>query len=518
MNIKEIIGETTEYEKKEIVEYKSPKSWLKTVSAFANGKGGLILFGIDNSDNIVGITSYRKDSELISEIIKYHIDPIPKFRLSIEHFKNNKSIIVLNIDEGKETPYYFKDSNNQIAYMRIGNESIPCDHNTLNSLILNGLNKTYDSLLSEYKIENYSFNDFFETYNNVHNKKLEIADLESFDIVQDGYLTNAGVLLADNCPLINSRIFCTRWKGLDKGQDALDSIEYEHLSLIKLLHKGIEFISKHNNKGWKKQSFGRIDYYSYPKRAVFEGLCNALIHRDYLETGSEIHIDIFDDRLEIYSPGGMLEGGNIQEKDINSIKSKRRNPIIADIFGRLDYIERRGSGFTKIFEDYRKYSNGITPQFDSSRSSFVLTLKNTQYRDIKSSLLAGAQAGPLPGPLPGSLPGPPFDAIPVSDVIKGEVSPKDYYVLYDTNNINKKFSGQILAFCLKPRSRKEIQELIDVKSKSYTKTKILKPLLDKRYLCLTNPDVPNDMNQKYYTNPQIIYKKNRKKSKSNKTP
>ena len=157
-------------------------------------------------------------------------------------------------------------------------------------------------------------------------------------------------------------------------------------------------------------------------------------------------------------------------------------------------------------DEYSKYSGDVTPQFDSDKSSFVLTLKNTQYRDIKISLQGYVLPGVQPGSLPGPLPSPPFDAIPVSDVIKGEVSPKDYYVLYDTNNINKKFSGQILAFCLKPRSRKEIQELIDVKSKSYTKTKILKPLLDKRYLCLTNPDVPNDMNQKYYTNPQIIYK------------
>lgn len=219
---------------------------------------------------------------------------------------------------------------------------------------------------------------------------------------------------------------------------------------------------------------------------------HALIHRDYLEVGSEVHIDIFDDRLEIYSPGGMLEGGNIQDKDINNIKSKRRNPIIADIFGRLDYIERRGSGFKKILEDYRKYSTIVAPQFDSDRSSFVLILNDIQYDSVN--------ARPVPSPVPGTIASP----VTVSDIIKGKISDKDYHVLFDIIADNRKYDGQILLLCLKPRSRKELQELINIKSETYMKTNILKPLLEKGYLCLTNPDVPNDMNQKYYTHPSLI--------------
>ena len=236
---------------------------------------------------------------------------------------------------------------------------------------------------------------------------------------------------------------------------------------------------------------------SYPDRAVFEGLCNALIHRDYLELGSEVHIDIFDDRLEIYSPGGMLEGGNIQDKDINNIKSKRRNPIIADIFGRLDYIERRGSGFKKILEDYRKLSDEIVPDFDSDSVSFVLTLKNIQYASAQPGAEASAQ------------PGAESTNITISDIINGKVSEKEYYVLFDTISDNRKYDAQILLHCLKPRTRKELQELINYKSDSHMKADILKPLIEKGYLCLTNPDVPNDMNQKYYTNSKLIYKKSK---------
>ena len=78
---------------------------------------------------------------------------------------------------------------------------------------------------------------------------------------------------------------------------------------------------------------------------VLEGVVNALIHRNYLEVGSEVHIDMFDDRLEIYSPGGMFDGSRIQDRDLMNVPSRRRNPIIADIFNRLKYMDRRGSGF-----------------------------------------------------------------------------------------------------------------------------------------------------------------------------
>ena len=105
---------------------------------------------------------------------------------------------------------------------------------------------------------------------------------------------------------------------------------------------------------WEKVGDGRIDLHDYPNRSVLEGLVDELIHRDYLELGSEVHIDKFDDRLEIYSPGGMYDDSFIQECDIDKIPSKRRNPVIAVIFDRLKYMERRGSGFRNI-RDYYKW-------------------------------------------------------------------------------------------------------------------------------------------------------------------
>ena len=107
MSIKDWIGETTEYDKKLVLEVKKPKSWCKSVSAFANTLGGALIFGISNSEEIVGLEDPNEDAEKISEIIKTRLDPIPEFRLRFEQIDKGKVIIILDIFKGEETPYYY---------------------------------------------------------------------------------------------------------------------------------------------------------------------------------------------------------------------------------------------------------------------------------------------------------------------------------------------------------------------------------------------------------------------------
>lgn len=191
-------------------------------------------------------------------------------------------------------------------------------------------------------------------------------------------------MLADVSPIKHSRLFCTRWNGLDKSGgilDALDSAEYSG-SLIILLNEGVGFVKRNMKTRWKKTADSRIEMPDYCERSVFEALVNALIHRDYLILGSEVHIDIYDDRLTVYSPGGMADGTRIQERDISNISSTRRNPALADIFARLGYMERQGSGFKKITENYRAAHNfrtDLEPKFYSDVTSFQVTLYNLNY-------------------------------------------------------------------------------------------------------------------------------------------
>jgi ATP-dependent DNA helicase RecG len=192
-------------------------------------------------------------------------------------------------------------------------------------------------------------------------------------------------LLTDQHIVYNSRLFCTRWNGLSKGSifdDALDDKEYEG-NLIYLLSSGRDFIKNNTKVRFAKEATGRIDKPDYAERSVEEALVNALIHRDYLIIGSEIHIDIFDDRLEISSPGGMYSGKMIQELEIGQLKSERRNPVIADLFHRMKYMERRGSGLEKIIHETKKlpgYTEKLLPGFYSSVSSFTVVLRNVNYK------------------------------------------------------------------------------------------------------------------------------------------
>lgn len=96
---------------------------------------------------------------------------------------------------------------------------------------------------------------------------------------------------------------------------------------------------------------------------------------------------MFDNRIEIYSPGGKYDGTKVQDRDLMQVPSRRRNPIIADIFNRLKYMDRRGSGFKKILGDYRmqpQYKKSMEPEFNSDNDSFLIVLMNLNYDDLES--------------------------------------------------------------------------------------------------------------------------------------
>jgi predicted HTH transcriptional regulator len=175
------------------------------------------------------------------------------------------------------------------------------------------------------------------------------------------------------------------WNGLDKGSifdDALDDKEISG-NLIYLLQGGCDFVKNNSKVRFEKSGMERIDKPDYAERAVAEALVNALIHRDYITMGAEVHVDMYDNRLEITSPGGMYKGRAVQEQDINQIESERRNPILADLFHRMRYMERRGSGLKKILNETKNlpgFRDDLTPQFYSD-TSFRVTIYNVNYSD-----------------------------------------------------------------------------------------------------------------------------------------
>ena len=385
LEIKNIIGETTEYDKKLKLEVKKPKSWCKSISAFANTLGGFLIFGISDDNQIVGLETPDKDAELISEIIKTRLNPIPEFKISF-HTEDGNVLLIVQLFKGEETPYYYSGDGLLEAYVRIGNESVKASPIELKRLVLRGRNTTFDSQNSMYKVEDYAFSKLRERYKKWTGNSFDEKDLVSFGLAtEQGYLTNAGALIADESPIRYSRIFCTRWNGLNKSGgtfDALDDAEYEG-SVLSLIENGEAFIKRNAKMMWKKTANSREEMPEYVERSYHEALVNAIAHRDYLINGSEVHIDIYDDRLEIYSPGGMPDGSNIQERDPVTVPSTRRNPVLADVFNRLGYMERKGSGFAKILDNYAfqvNYTDEKKPYFRSDRYQFTVIMPNLNYR------------------------------------------------------------------------------------------------------------------------------------------
>lgn len=386
LDIKSLIGEATAYDKKQLLEVKRPKSWLKSVSAFANGEGGALIFGISDDGQVTGLADAEGDAEKISEEIKSKLDPVPAVNLEYKVI-DGKKLVFLQVYSGQETPYYYIGDKQRLAFVRIGNESVVADRIQLKSLVLKGTGRTYDSLPSSYRFEDMAFSKLRSVHYKRLQRSFEDNEFVSWGIIdENGRLTNAGALLTDESPIRQSRIFCTRWNGLDMTSglgEAIDDVELEGCVIVQL-QDAVSFVRNNSRKKWWKENDHREELPDYPERAVTEAIANAIIHRDYMQMGSEIHIDMYDDRLEVYSPGGMMDGRLIQQLDPLKVPSKRRNPLLADFFNRLGLMERRGSGMKKIINVYKHYENLAgyhAPEFTSNASEFHVTLWNLNFKD-----------------------------------------------------------------------------------------------------------------------------------------
>lgn len=375
-----LIAECTSYDFKEMLERKKVKSWLKSVSAFANTEGGSLFYGVNDEGEIVGLKNVQADADFISEMIKARLDPVPEVQLiPIEH--EGRTLLEVKVKAGVLTPYYYYQDGTRTAYVRVGNESVECNSQQLLSLVLKGTHMTWDSLPTQVDANKHSFIILANTFREQTHQEWNDKYLESFGLVtSDGKLTNAGLLFVDNCTVFQSRIFCTRWTGLYKD-DAISSVEHR-ANLVLLLKYGMDFIKNYTMSGWVKMPNYRLNLPDYSDRAIFEGLVNHLIHRDYTVMGGEVHIDIYDDRVELVSPGAMLDGTQIQDRDIYNVPSIRRNPVIADMFTQLDYMEKRGSGLRKMRELTEKLPNflpGKEPLYKTEASSFFTTFYNLNW-------------------------------------------------------------------------------------------------------------------------------------------
>ena len=170
MDIKQLIGETTYYDKKLALETKRPKSWCKSISAFANCFGGKLVFGVADDDELVGLADAEEDAEKISEAIKTHLKSYTRVLSFLLKKMETKTFIIVEVMKGQQTPYYYDGDGQLVAFMRIGNESVPATPSQLRELVLRGSGESYDSLKSRYDFSDMSFTKLKSVYKQENRK------------------------------------------------------------------------------------------------------------------------------------------------------------------------------------------------------------------------------------------------------------------------------------------------------------------------------------------------------------
>lgn len=299
------------------------------------------------------------------------MDPLPEIEM-IPYRINDLEVLELKVHNGNYTPYYYVGDGQRLAFVRIGDESMPATAEQMVRLVLKGTNKTFDSLQTDYKVDDYSFSILANSFKRRTGQEWNKKYLLSFGLVSnEGNLTNAGALFADDCPLWQSRLYCTRWDGLEKS-DAINDAEFAG-DVLMLLREAMNFVKSNTKSGWKKLPEGRKNEPEYAERAVLETLVNHFSHRDYTVMGGEVHLDIYNNRLVVTSPGGMYNGSLIQDLDIADVSSERRNPILANVMAQLDYMEKRGSGLSRICNETKAlggYKEELKPVFKSTPTQF----------------------------------------------------------------------------------------------------------------------------------------------------
>lgn len=338
------------------------KTFLKTVSAYSNYSDGQIIFGTDDNGDLVGIVHIEDECLRIENMINDSIDPAPSFKIEVEKI-DEKTIIILNVKKGRDTPYYYKGK----AYKRSDTSTLEVDRFELRRLAIEGINMDYEDRRSSS--ENLNFN-------KLESKLKEKAGIENInlDILKtlnlynkDGYYNVAAELLADNNNMEFSGIDIVRF-GKDINQILFRETISEK-SLLSQYDRAIEIFEQYYQYE-EIEGYKRVKKELIPKESFRESLANAIVHRIW-DVNSYIQISMYEDRIEINSPGGLPQGISKEEYLYGNI-SILRNPIIAGVFYRLDIIEKFGTGITRI---NKEYENSISkPSFDISKNNICIRL------------------------------------------------------------------------------------------------------------------------------------------------
>lgn len=333
-------------------------SFLKTVSAFANYREGKIIFGMADDGSECPLKDPVKDALSIENMINDCISPQPDFLLDVNE---KKSLITLTVKEGSAKPYLYKSK----AYKRNDTSTIEVDSLEFTRLALAGKRLNYESLPSEEQDLSFTF---------LEKQFKKITGIESFD---KDILKTLSLLSNQNGYNITASLLsdCNKFPCIDiaKFGDSISIIKkracFEHISVLESYEKAISFYKDFYQYEEIDGSLRKI-VQTVPEAAFREAIANAIIHRTW-DVNAQIRVLMFDDKIQVISPGGLPSGLTENEYLIGRI-SVLRNPILANVFYRLNIVEIFGTGVLRIMDEYSR--SFVKPKFEVSENSIFIEL------------------------------------------------------------------------------------------------------------------------------------------------
>lgn len=384
-------------EESNVIEYKislptDSKKWLKSIVSFSNTSGGELIIGVDDSTlEVVGVDEPRALYEAkIRDTIYNGIKPMPFVDIEFRNMEG-KSIVIVQVSKGAETPYYLKkEGPNDGTYVRFRSTDRKATKVQIDELILNKEKKSYTSEVfqKENSSADYIDKEIYSFLSDINKIRVGNEITES-KLIQWGILheefgkkfpTNGYMLLTSN-PVPSAYIKIGLFSGTNKAKLIFENRIQG--PIISQFHDALEEVKKILNEGFDFRGI-RTQLYTIPELALREIIANAIVHRNYKED-HPIRIEIFSNRLEVYSPGSLYDG--IQLEDIEKGISKLRNGNIGEVFYNVGIIEKWGSGIQRANDALNKSSmNSLKLDVDSLQGVTVTIYYGQKEKDTEGEI------------------------------------------------------------------------------------------------------------------------------------
>lgn len=494
MRIKDIIkqpeGRRLEFKQ----ELPASADLAKTIVAFANDAGGDLYIGIQNNPReLVGIpeSDLLGVEEQLASLIHDNCTPVIIPEISL-HAEDDIHFIRVQIHRGSDFPYHLKSKGkHEGTYIRIGSTNRLADQSIIEELERRKRNVSFDSEPVYGKnLENVHFSNFQRQFLELTADLLDEATMKKLGLVKEhhGALqpTNALALFADFDSRKElfpySKIECARFKGITTDTKIDDKTINEQIGLQPA--EALKFIQRHVDQGSVIEGVYTKGRWEYPMDAIREALRNAVVHRDYSLTGKDIKVAIYDDMVEITSPGTLPPSIDFQEMEAR--QSDIRNKVIAPIFKHMGVIDQWGNGLKIIATELKTYPEIEFKWFEKGLQFQVQFIKKNYQPEIDQLIdieLIGKKLGAI---------------LDLSWDQVGTDLALSRHQVGTKSALNWQQVEDLLSLSETTRSIKELMERLERKDRTKFRAKYITPFLELELLQMTIPDKPNSSKQQYY--------------------